>query len=585
MGIISNLLLMISGATVALGIIHFRFWLAERFRRDYLAFAISCISFAVFSLCEQAMMHSATPEEYLFYAWWSFFPGSVMLIATAWFAYLNLRGRRWLFWTFCASRILTVLVHLILPNGINFREVNAIGQVTVWGETLSYQIAEPNPWMLLAQLSHILLVTFCVDSSIQAWRRGKHRAALVFGTGIFLFGTTVLTFSVGVLWGFVSLPLMTSFSILFIIAAMVEQLNYELQSAAKLSRKLIERDAELNETLQQLNLSAGAGEIGLWTRKIGEDRIWISEKAGELWGYSGDEAFTREHLLKSIHPDDRERVLEMSGKLESQINEFQIEYRVFAKDGNIRWINSKGKVEQVDGTRIIRGAIADITNRKQAEEAIHELSRRLINAQEKERARLARELHDDLSQSLALLSIQLSQLRKEAATDVDFLDNEVEQLVSAIARLSADVHRISHELHPAKLNQLGLELALRGFCRELSVVHPVRIDFNAENLPRILPDDVSLCLYRVTQESLQNVIKHSGATNAHIRVKFENDEIRLAISDDGGGFDTKAAKAKESLGLVSIDERVHALKGTVKIVSAIGDGTKVEVRVPFKPAA
>ena len=146
--------------------------------------------------------------------------------------------------------------------------------------------------------------------------------------------------------------------------------------------------------------------------------------------------------------------------------------------------------------------------------------------------------------------------------------------------LSVDVHRISHELHPARLTQLGLETALRGFCRELSAAHPLEIDFEAENLPRDLPQDISLCLYRVTQESLQNVIKHSGAASARVSVKLENGEIHLSVSDNGNGFDPSATKAKEALGLISIDERVRAVKGEAKVISAVGAGTKIEVHVP-----
>jgi signal transduction histidine kinase len=202
-----------------------------------------------------------------------------------------------------------------------------------------------------------------------------------------------------------------------------------------------------------------------------------------------------------------------------------------------------------------------------------------MDAQEKERARIARELHDDLSQSLALLSIQLGMLGNDPEVP-EGVKNQLESLVSQITHISTDVHRISHELHPAKLSQLGLESTLRSFCRELSAAHPIKIDFEAENLPRSLPDDVSLCLYRVTQEALQNVIKHSGANAARVSIKPENNEIYLSISDNGSGFDTNAARSKESLGLISIDERVRAVKGKVRIISAPGAGTKIEARVP-----
>jgi PAS domain S-box-containing protein len=579
MGVVTGGILMICGACIALGIIHFRFWLAERARRDELAFSIVCFSVAAFAACELLMMHAATPEDYHRYAWWSQVIGNSQLIFIAWFAYINLNGRYWLFLTYCALRLLALIIHLIIPGGINFREVKAVGHVTVLGETVGYPIAVPNRWMLLAHISHAVLVIFCLDASVREWRSGERRKALVFGTGVLLFGMTILVCSVAVLWGFIAFPILVSFSILFVIAAMVYELDHEMQSSAKLSKKLLERETTLTETVKQLNLSASAANVGMWTRKIGEDKIWVSAKAGEIWGLPGGLQFTREEFFQTIHPEDRPLVLSNIRELEEGKSEFWLEYRLIATNGEIRWVESRGKVEMIDGARFIRGAIVDITKRKFAEEAVHELSRRLMNAQEKERARLARELHDDLSQSLAMLSIELSQLRNELPADVH-IKEQIEHLVSEIARVAAHVRRISHELHPARLRQLGLETALRGFCSEITAAHPLKVDFEAENLPRQLPDEVSLCLYRVTQEALQNVVKHSGATNAHVGINLEKDIVHLLISDNGSGFNSNSGKTKESLGLISIDERIRAVKGTVKINSAIGAGTKIEAHVP-----
>jgi len=579
MRIVSNAVLIVSGVYLALGLIYLRFWWAERRRTAYLAFTICCFSYLLFSWFELGMTNAATPQEYLFNAWWAFFPGSVGLISFAWLAYLHLHGRKWLFVTYGAMRILAVILHLIMANGINFRQITSVVGRPVLGETLSYPIAVPNPWMVLPHLSHVVLIIFFLDASVRCWRRGERRQALTFGTATILFGTTVLFFALSVLWGLVSVPIMASFSVLFIVAAVLYELNYDMHRAAMLTEKLEERDARLTETLEQLQLSAAAANVGLWTRRIGEETIWVNEKAGEIWGAPSGKQFTREDFFQQIHADDRALLVDVIRGLEEGKNEFQLEYRVWSKEGNIRWVHSRGKVEPVNGVRFIRGAIVDITKLKMAEEAIHDLSGKLMNAQEKERARLARELHDDLSQSIALLSIQLATLRNEPK-DFAYVKKRLDQFVSDVERLSVDVHRISHELHPARLTQLGLETALRGFCRELSAAHPLEIDFEAENLPRDLPRGISLCLYRVTQESLQNVIKHSGAASARVSVKLENGEVRLSVSDNGNGFDPSASKAKEALGLISMDERVRAVKGDVKVISSVGAGTKIEVHVP-----
>ncbi|HEY0460430.1 MAG TPA: PAS domain-containing protein, partial [Pyrinomonadaceae bacterium] len=457
--------------------------------------------------------------------------------------------------------------------------------VTLFGESVGYPIAVPNPWMLLAQLSHLMLLIFCLDASVRAWRRGERRKALVFGSGVVLYGSTILFFSVGILWGLIALPVVISFSVLFVVAGMVYELNYDMQSAAILSKRLVERETTLSETLKHLNLSAAAANVGMWTRKVGDDVIWISKKACEIWEYPSDAQFTHEEFFKRIHPDDRRLLGSTIQEIEDGKSEFLIEYRILTTSGKLRWVESRGKLELIDGVKAVCGAIVDITKRRLAEEAVYDLTRRLMNAQENERARLGRELHDDLSQSLALLSIELSQLGENFG-NANEARNQIKHLVLEISRVSEHVHQISHELHPEKLRHLGLESALRGFCRELSAAHHnLKVDFEAENLPRELSEDISLCLYRVAQEALQNVAKHSGASSAQVNLKMENDEVRLSISDNGAGFDINDHKVKQSLGLISIQERVRAVRGAVKIAPELGIGTKIEASVPINCGA
>ena len=581
MELVSSALMIISGVYFALGLMYLRFWWDERSRRDYLAFAITCLAYMLHSWFELGMMHAASPEEYLFYAWRGVFSGNVAVTALAWFAYLHLRGRKWLFVAYCSSRILAVGIHLIMENGINFRRINAVGQNTILGEALSYPIAVPNPWMIIPHLSHVLMIVFLLDASVRSWRGGERRQALLFGAGTILFGVTILVFSLGVLWGLAPIPLASSFGVLFIIGAMLYQLNYDMHRAAMLTETLRERDAQLTDSLEHLELSAAAANVGMWSRKIGEDEMWVSEKASEIWGFPRGEQFTRAEIIQHIHPDDQDQFRTLAREVEAGKNEFQLEYRILLPDGDVRWVHPRGKVEMVNGSRLVRGAIVDITKLKLAEEAIHDLGGKLMNAQEKERARLARELHDDLTQSIALLSIQLSSLRNEPK-DIEHVRDQLDRFVHDVQRLSVDVHRISHELHPAKLTMLGLKAALGGFCRELAAAHGLYIDFEADDMPRDMPQDIALCLYRVTQESLQNVIKHSRAARASVSIRSENGGVRLSVYDSGNGFDLSATKAKEGIGLSSIEERVRAVKGTFRISSNIGSGTEIEVLIPFK---
>jgi len=212
------------------------------------------------------------------------------------------------------------------------------------------------------------------------------------------------------------------------------------------------------------------------------------------------------------------------------------------------------------------------------------LSGRLILAQDDERARLARAIHDGLSQSLALLAVELDLLGQDPPQAPEQVKGRVEGLASQVKAMSADVHRIAHGLHPAKLEQLGLAAAMAGHCREVERVHGVAVRCECRDVSRWLPPDIALCLYSVTQESLQNVIKHSGAKRATVDLAAVDGEMRLSIADDGKGFDLEAVRAGAGLGLLSMRERVRLVRGRIEWRSRPGAGTRVEVRVPL-PAA
>jgi PAS domain S-box-containing protein len=336
----------------------------------------------------------------------------------------------------------------------------------------------------------------------------------------------------------------------------------------------------LTKTLEQLEMAAAAGNVGMWTRSVDGEILWASEKAGDIWGFSYGERFTQADLVELLHPDDHERVMSCVEALASGKEEYQIEFRIVARDGALRWVQSQGRIEKLNGTPVVRGALVDITKQKMAETAVRQLSHKLITAQETERARVALELHDDLNQNIALLSIQLGMLRKQPK-DLAFVSDQLGQFVTDVERLSKDVHRISYDLHPAKLTQLGLEVAVRGFCREFAQKHGIVIDFVAESFPGNASKDTELCLYRVTQESLQNVIKHSKAKTVRVTLKGEADEVLLTIVDDGKGFDINAVRPNRGLGLISIDERAKHVNGTAVIASTLGKGTTVEIRIPI----
>jgi PAS domain S-box-containing protein len=223
----------------------------------------------------------------------------------------------------------------------------------------------------------------------------------------------------------------------------------------------------------------------------------------------------------------------------------------------------------------------DITRRKQMEEAISGVSGRLIEAQERERGRIARDLHDDICQQLALVSIGLEQVQRTLPDSVSEHRSHVGELRTRIMDISTDVQMMSHELHSAKLSYLGMAVAMKVLCREFGEHHKFEIDFESRDLPRQLPPDVSLCLFRVLQEALHNAAKHSGVKRFEVQLWGASRDVHLTISDLGSGFDTESAMKGRGLGITSMQERLKLVKGQLTITSQPKRGTTIHARVPL----
>ena len=227
------------------------------------------------------------------------------------------------------------------------------------------------------------------------------------------------------------------------------------------------------------------------------------------------------------------------------------------------------------------GSAIDISDQKLANEALETIAGKLIEAQEKERSRIARELHDDICQRLALLSLELGSESAESSGLSAPALARMEEIRNRCVEIASDVQVLSHELHSSKLDYLGVEAAIRSFCNEFSQQHRVNIEFTSEKVPNPLPRDVSLSLFRVTQEALNNAVKYSGVSQFLVDLRGTEDNIQLEIRDAGVGFDVQEAKQNCGLGLVSMQERVHLVNGTFIVESKVDRGTRVSARVPF----
>jgi signal transduction histidine kinase len=208
----------------------------------------------------------------------------------------------------------------------------------------------------------------------------------------------------------------------------------------------------------------------------------------------------------------------------------------------------------------------ELIRARTSEEAVADVSRRLIEAQERERNRIARELHDDICQRLSLLAVTLT-ARGER------------ELHEQAAEITADLQALSHRLHSSRLELLGIAGAIRHFCEEFADQQKVRVDFEAGDLPGRLPSEVSLSLFRILQEALQNAAKHSGAQHFDVQLRGGQDEVHMVVKDDGRGFDVASARGGRGIGLVSMEERIKLVNGELSIQSKPQRGTTIYARV------
>jgi PAS domain S-box-containing protein len=331
----------------------------------------------------------------------------------------------------------------------------------------------------------------------------------------------------------------------------------------------------LRESEQRLRLAAQAGRVYAteWDRASGV--ITRSEEFTRILGLSADQQKTNgDDIMATVHPEDREKISAAAYGTTPQAPSYRVQYRVVRPDGALVWLEASG-LALFDRTGTMYrtiGMVADITEHKRAEEAISALSRRLIDAQENERARIARDLHDDIGQRLALALVTLEQQKP------DTVKKELRKQLEDIAK---SVHSLSHELHAATLRYLGIAKAMRGFCVELAEQKQVEIVFSHHNVPRTVPREISLCLFRVLQEALHNAVRYSKVSRFEVELVGSSDAVSLVVRDGGVGFDPEKAMNGRGLGLISMQERLKLVSGRLSVESQRLRGTAIHATVPL----
>jgi len=368
------------------------------------------------------------------------------------------------------------------------------------------------------------------------------------------------------MWGRLSISLLQRTPPL--ILAMVEDITGKKKSEESV------RDSE-----ERLRLAQQAARMGTfeWNFQTGVN-TWAPELEAMYGVPPGGFGETQAAFENLVHPDDRERVRELIEHSMKAGQPMRGEWRVVWPDGSIRWIVGRWQVfmNEAGGHSRLIGVNLDVTERKVAEQALAEMTRKLIRAQEQERARIGRELHDDINQRLAMFAIELQQLEDDPSK----IEDKAQKLRRDMLELSNDVQALSHDLHSSKLEYLGVVAGMKSWCKEFADRYRIEIDLK-HDVQSGLPWEIGLTLFFFFLESVQNAKKHSASRLIEVQLREESNEFHLVVADSGSGFNVAAALQGNGLGLTSMRERVRLVNGTLSIDSIPMRGTTIHVRVPF----
>lgn len=371
---------MMGAASLTLGLIHITVWWRQRTQPAHLVFSVATVSVAVLSLCELLAMQAATPEQYEDVLRWSHVPVAVLVVSLVGFVQLHFRlGWSWLGFAACALRVGALVPNFMSGANLNFLQIDALRRVKVWGhEGIAIPIGDPNPWMLIAQLSNLLLLLFLLRAIAHVWRRSdadeRRRATLVCGSmAVFVLLTSVWT--AAVVLGLAHGPLTVSIGFFGIVLVMGYELGSDVIRTAQLSRKLAQSEASLHDSEQNMQLAAQAAGLGLWTWDLDSNNFWFTDEGSGLLGFEPMKQVDRDNLLDRVHEDDRDAIRQAREEAIQRSGEFACEFRLVNPVGGIRWIAAKGRVEYAPSgrPRLLRGVILDITDRLRSEQeaALH----------------------------------------------------------------------------------------------------------------------------------------------------------------------------------------------------------------------
>jgi signal transduction histidine kinase len=338
---------------------------------------------------------------------------------------------------------------------------------------------------------------------------------------------------------------------------------------------------ENEERMKMAALSAGAG---LWSIDLVTGNTWATTKVNQLFNISPDRDINYNSILECVHIDDRSLLNDFFQQATLSGEESVIEFRLGSDDGS-RWINCRCQFQKKPGMGRLMGTFIDITDRKKMEEMLRfrekeltSLTERLIYSKEEELRKISRDLHDDLAQRLTALAIDTGILEASAMSSEMYL--KIHDIKNTLSELSEIIHDLSRQLHPSILEDLGLIDAIKSECRTFSARTGIKVEFSHNGAFHLLPAPVELCIYRVLQEALQNLAKHSGTKMAQVTALRDNDHVQFTVQDFGTGFSPHDIMRNNGVGITSMKERVRLVNGRMSLSSSPGKGTTIRISVP-----
>jgi PAS domain S-box-containing protein len=350
----------------------------------------------------------------------------------------------------------------------------------------------------------------------------------------------------------------------------------DITEGKRAEQALQQREKELLEA-QRL------AHVGSWVWDPETDRITWSEESYRIAG--------RDTNLPPVNFREQRQLYtsESWERLQRAVEEalrsgtpYELDLELSRQDGTKKWIRTRGEAQRDTRGRIalLRGTTQDITDQKNAEEVLKSVNQRVIEAQEQEATRIARDLHDDINQQLSILMLGIQIIKKKPLVSQDEFRERMDELSNQAERISSGVRSLAHRLHSSELEYLGIVAAMRGHCRESAKQHNVEIHFSHNEVSPTIPYDISLCLFRVLQEALHNAMKHSGVGRFEVHLYETPGGIGLRVSDSGVGFDQEAIN-QHGLGLLSMRERLRLVQGSLSISAKPDCGTTINAFVPI----